>query len=85
MFFRILLSLKSSSAELTISCLRKDLKISPLLEEGKTDTNRHVVDTQGDRITFLWSVLQKELAKKTIIFETHLIFKLHTIQRYLKK
>lgn len=35
----------------------KDLKLLPLMVEGKTDTNGHVVDTQGDRITFLGSVL----------------------------
>lgn len=44
-------------------------KILPLLEEGKTHTNRHVVDAQGHRITFLRRVLRKELVQKTVIYD----------------
>lgn len=79
--FRAFLCLKSILQIYNKLFMSKNLKILPLLEEGKTDTNRHVVDTQGDRITFLRNILWKELAQKTIIYKTHLILKLCSVQR----
>lgn len=49
---------------------RKALKkFLPLLEEGKTDTNRHVVDAQGHGIALLRRVLRKEVVQKTVIHD----------------
>lgn len=38
--------------------------VLPLLEEGEADADGHVVDTQRNGVSLLWTVLKTEIKKK---------------------
>ena len=56
----------------------------PLMEEGKGDTQRHVVDAQGNWVSLLCSVLNGVREKKEQLSQVYIYIPLHILNCFVE-